>query len=228
MTRSPRPIDQIVKSAVSLLILNWKSFVARLWVSAVLLLVIDVGSAYVVEGWLYWVLSAASIVVYVIFAVITHRLYLLGEREAASTTLLTWGKRETYFLFCLLGIGIGFVVVMGLLALLSIAVSFPYLWLIALLFVLYVVARLSLVFPAAAVDQGLTFADSWGLTKNHQFLVLAIVIGVPIIFAVASALLSFVPNSLLLNLVIGLVLGVIGIGCLSLTYREIAVEESSS
>lgn len=221
MTNNRSSVDDIVKSTVSLVLLNWRTFVARLWFTATLMLIIDFCGAYTLVGWLFWVLTLLSLLVNVVFAVITHRLFLLGEEEASSKALMPWGKRETYFLFCLLALMVGAVLIFGVMGIATMALSASYASIVGVPIVLYLFARVSLVFPAAAVDEGLTFTDSWRITENHQILVLAIVIGIPVLIGIVWVLLSYIPYSLVLNLLLDLVLGVVGIGCLSLTYKEL-------
>lgn len=56
----------------------------------------------------------------------------------------------------------------------------------------YVLARLSLIFPAIAVDNSFTLTDSWRITRKNKFLIFAVVGIIPILFAV-------VPHFLLPN-----------------------------
>lgn len=49
----------------------------------------------------------------------------------------------------------------------------------------YVLSRLSLIFPAIAVDNSFTLTDSWRISKKNKFLTFAVVV-IPILFAVLT------------------------------------------
>jgi hypothetical protein len=136
-------------------------------------------------GWGEIVASVAELVLWVMFAVAWHRRYL-APAVAASTVgqALMWRRRHARFLLAALGI--------GLLVLLGSAVIGAVVYLIAgdgpggamifpasalaILYSLYVYARLSLLFPARAVDRQLGFAECIRLTRGNGWRLVAILV----------------------------------------------------
>ncbi|HLB80766.1 MAG TPA: hypothetical protein VJJ77_09690, partial [Dongiaceae bacterium] len=115
--------------------------------------------------------SAADLVPLTLFAVNWHRLVLLGPRRAAAGLGMRWGRRETTFLLrsLLLGFGIGAAMVVPLLAI-SAALQrspagLPILGL-AIVAAVLLSLRLSLAFPAIAVDLPYGFRRSWNDTAG--------------------------------------------------------------
>lgn len=187
------------------------------------LVLINILSILLGEHWLQWVLWVASFPIYIVLAVNTHRLYLLGPNKSASSKFVVWGRRETQFLSRLLVLVIG-----GSLLVLGLVWVAPIIGLLGYIFISYVGARLSLVFPATAIDDPLTFSGSWELSNKHQFLIVGIVLGVPILFTAIERLLEVIPNSSILVLLVGSCLGVITIGCLSKVFQQVMNENTGS
>ena len=165
-------------------------------------------------------LLVPNIAIYTILAICTHRIVLLGADSVPIWGLRRWTKRETYFAYHLIKLmllGFVFAPVMFFWPLGSILGS-PILF--------YLIARLVLVFPASAIDQGLTFRMSWRLSKNHQSLMILITIFAPIFFGIPIYLLNMLPSSLFwLSRIYDTFACVFGVGSLSLAYNEIYTYE---
>ena len=145
-------------------------------------------------------------------AISCHRLVLLGPDALPSALGLFWTERETRFLGRSVGlmlisgglVSLGLVLIGGLVfgAMLAVGVSpaplststrdfLVVVFMFALgpvfLPVAYVSARLSLVLPATAIGQHLTFKDSWRLSRSHGWR-LALVLFLPGFFLMPLSL----------------------------------------
>ncbi|WP_041521842.1 hypothetical protein [Gilvimarinus agarilyticus] len=163
-----------------------------------------------------WLLST---VVEVLIAVTTHRIVLLGAGSVPAWGIFVPTAREWWFLLYLLGL----TVLMGLVGMLvTIPVIGVVLWLLA---ALYLLSRLSLVFPAIAVDQPISFAASWQRTQQHQKLMLLVVIIVPVLVGTLSYLVGLVPYAYILGLLLWPVGLVFTVAMLSMAYLLIVQSE---
>jgi len=167
-----------------------------------------------------------SLAAQVFFAIITHRVVLLGPESVSKWGISSWTKRETYFLLHLIGLVLLIVPVwiVGFLPGLG--------WVPALLFFCWLFMRLSLVFPGIAIDKAVNFKLSWELTKKHQLLMFLVVIVFPIIMAIPCLLILSVLSSLLgipeileLMDIMATVILVIEIAALSMAYKLITDEK---
>ena len=123
-----------------------------------------------------WVYSAASLAVWVMFAVAWHRRYLVPNEVTTIRGALRWGRRQTRFL--LLAIGVGVLSAIVFLASSSGAFLFGTLFtnvwyalllaiFIAFLPLLLIYARLSLLFPSTSVDHRMSFNECWTNTRGN-------------------------------------------------------------
>ncbi len=136
---------------------------------------------------LSFVLMVVGFVPYTLFGVAWHRLTLLGPTQGAPVTFPSWKPRHWRFLgyvmavtglfyllvlpFMALGLGdpgaegaatVGTKILLLASAGLAAAVALP-----------YVLLRFSFVFPAVAVDEEYTLANSWAHTRGQGFRLLA-------------------------------------------------------
>ncbi len=130
-----------------------------------------------------------SLVLQTLLAITTHRVILLGSDSVPKWGLLKWSNRETYFVLHFIGLGLILLPLGILLKFIPLAGS-----ILVLLFYCWLFARLSLVFPAIAIEHGVSFKYAWKLTTNYQLLMFLIVVVYPIILSVPALALSLVPN----------------------------------
>ena len=195
------------------------SLLKALMIPYLALLTIDVFE-YVVDVAVFgWIVTVVDIFVYSIIAVVTHRILLLGSGSVGEWGLKDWGHREMSFflravaLMCLSGV------------LIIVGTSFGWFGLIAAVcLTAYMLGRVSLVFPGIAIDKGMTFKESWYVTRNHQLLMSLVVAIVPIFMAIPVVLLSFIPYSFLLVSVMDMITSVLVVACLSLAYNELVIK----
>lgn len=150
-----------------------------------------------------------------VFAVTTHRILLLGDQSVPAWGLQVWGRRETLFLLQVLLVSFCMVPLLLFSALPGIGV------LLAIAAGLWVVARLSLVFPAAAIDQPLTIPQAWQMSEPHQVPLLLTVSVFPALLGIAVALVSTAISLPFVASLLGLLLTIFTITALSLSYSEV-------
>lgn len=140
-------------------------------------------------------LTIVPLFLYSVLAITTHRIILLGPEAVSEWGVYVPRRRELYFVLY----SIGFVFVMIPFGFFALIPTIG--WVIAVLAIIYMAARLSLVFPAIATDQGWSFSDSWKATKNRQILMVVVVAIFPFVISIPEELLSYVPYSgVLVNL----------------------------
>ena len=157
----------------------------------------------------HFLISLASVVPYVIFAVAWHRLILLGPERGRPSLLPSWGSR--HWMFLLYGIALG-IVVMAVVLILAFggillgSVLFGagsggeadvgedtqgfavLLAVFAMLSVGLLMARLSFVLPARSVDERYGLGDAWRQSRGQGFRILLIFALVQIVIALPSLL----------------------------------------
>jgi hypothetical protein len=107
------------------------------------------------------------------FAIAWHRKYLLPKEQPTVTDVLTWRTRHTRFL--LYAIGLTFVTAVVLVVGITVAAFASVLLVLVLAAAVVVYARLSQVLPSAAIDHGMTFGQSWELTRGQTGRLFAVI-----------------------------------------------------
>lgn len=110
-----------------------------------------------------FLIAVLSIGIQTIFAITTHRMVLLGPTSVPKWGIYTWSKRETFFTLHIIGLGIIIIPIAFLSFIPTIGI------IIAIALICWLLGRLSLVFPAIAIDQGVSFKYSWELTKKEIY-----------------------------------------------------------
>ncbi|MCU7811021.1 MAG: hypothetical protein KZQ77_07260 [Candidatus Thiodiazotropha sp. (ex Notomyrtea botanica)] len=196
-------------------------------------------------GWLSAFLYLAS---FSIFAVTCHRLILVGDQRSIGSYLLSnqfivvkfllWsvavsflvGLIDTFIMSVVLNVSGSF---MGEVVPLSDSgeamatqnnAKFKLASYIAIIPGLYIMSRLSLVFPSIAIDEPLTMRQSWKCTKNNGFRIFLVVGFFPTVLSVFVGLFLRDEASILEQVAISLLVLLalaIGIFALSLTFKEL-------
>jgi len=156
-----------------------------------------------------------TILVQSIFAITTHRIVLLGPESIPEWGLTSWTKREIFYLLHVFG-----------LVLISIPVSMlgsiPIMGsVIAVVIIFWFGGRLCLVFPGIAVDNGVSFEESWNLTKNYKLLMFLVVIAFPLLITLPSIALSFIPYGGSISIILSTLIIVFEVAALSMVYQYI-------
>ncbi len=138
-----------------------------------------------------WILYPFAWAIYAIFSIATHRMVLLGPESVPKWGITSWSKRETYFILHAVGIGL-LLFPLALLGMIPIIGS-----VVAVTIYLWLLGRLSLVFPGIAIDKGVTFKLSWDLTANYQISILLVILVPPLILAIPTLVLGIARTRLL-------------------------------
>lgn len=169
------------------------------------------------------------VILFTLFAVTCHRIVLLGNTEVPKYGILSWSKRETRFLgwtivgylfFTLITMFVGVFVI----PIITPNSSTELTYVISLAILVpggYVLSRLSILFPATAVDERPNLKWAWNITSGNGWKLFLIVALLP---QLVSAIYIFVdwPVHLIIQFAIGLLtyaLVAIEIAALSVSYR---------
>lgn len=178
-------------------------------------LVIEIVAEFELNLTAYVFLTILSVLVQTIFAITTHRMILLGPQFVPEWGQLSWSRRETFFALHVVGLGL-------VLASVCLLWFIPVVgWILAIGLTIWLAARLSLVFPAIAINHGVTFGLSWKLTKNYQLLMMGVVIVFPLLFLIPIALFGLIPYTLLLTNFLEVFATVFMVAALSVAYKVI-------
>jgi len=120
-----------------------------------------------------------SFLLSVIIAISIHRVISLDDSSITKWDAFKWTKRETTF--ALYTILMGILILISALPVVLFIKIMPLVSLALTAFLMsFVLSRLSLVFPGIALDHEISFKKSMELTKNHQLLMVFVVIVIPV------------------------------------------------
>ncbi|MET0068507.1 MAG: hypothetical protein ABW096_00605 [Candidatus Thiodiazotropha sp.] len=180
---------------------------------------------------LYMAIYAA---LFILFAITTHRSILLGINKTPKFGVIEWKWREWRYVGWAL---VAYFYLYALMALtgMVVRVIFPIfpsidgisfygvLFVISFLPGMYVFARLSLVFPAAALDQAVSLDWVWEITEGNGWRLVLIIGLFPVLLSIVPALLAgvhFLLDAVLI--VLGIVLLAMEITALSLSFKYLS------
>lgn len=206
---------EIIVEAISVLYEHRLALGRALIIPFALYLGLDVTDLYEFTTALFYPLALA---LHVIIAVTTHRIILLGDDSINKYWTLVVTKRELMFFLHLIGL---FLIIGALFAFFLIPIIG---WAISLLLISWVSGRLSLVFPAIAIDKDVSFRYSWDATRDYQVIMFAVVAIFPVILSIPVGIVKFIPQAFWLSSVLGTVVTIFEVAALSVTYRYIKEE----
>lgn len=172
-------------------------------------------------------LSIVNMVAYIYIAIVVHRCILIGSESFPPWGIGAWSNRETSFFFYSLGIGFITIIPCLILSFLILPLDSGTPMIFRMLPGLYLMARLSLVFPSIAVDKDISFRESWKLTKKHHLLVVLLVGLVPLLLNLPTYYLPDTPLTMLFKSAYGCITAVIIIALLSKAY-SLCVEQGGA
>lgn len=162
--------------------------------------------------------SFLALLIQAIFAITTHRLILMGPGSVPPWGIYKLTGREVRFIMAWLGLAL-----MGIIF--SPLAFIPFYGIfIFMVLVLYFISRVSLVFPAIATDNPITFVDSWQRTKPHQVFMLLVVIVFPGIIAIPENIMSRFSSTAYISAVLSVVTTMLVIASLSMAYKIIYLD----
>lgn len=173
---------------------------------------------------------------YILIAITTHRVVLLGLDSVSKKSVLSWSKRETSFFLYMLIISFGTFTFLGLVSVLLLNdVGLDISGILSLILILFLVVvvfwfvgRYSLIFPAIAVDKSISFSQSWKLTHDHHFMMLFVVLIFPICVSFPITLIEVVPGAFFIASIISTVMTVFMVAALSVAYKKITYADKDS
>ena len=192
-----------------------------------------------------WLLCLLYAGLFTLFAVRCHRLVLIDSESAVVPLRPEWAWRESRFLMWMIGLWLIYVATWWVSMILtgtvtanvwrnSPAESSVWLeWGISLGKVpaLYVLARLSLVFPATAIDRIADLRWAWRLTEKNGWRLVVVVGVLPWVISYLLGLLYRGEPSLLETMVlttVGIALFAVEIAALSISYRELTKDHDTA
>ena len=130
-----------------------------------------------------------------LIAVTTHRIIIQGPDSVPEWGINRFGLREfKFFVYQLL--------IMLFMLPAAVFMFIPYVGIFVFFFItLYLISRMSLVFPSIAIGETMDFKDSWKATKNHKLMMFTVVAFFPMLIVIIEILLSLIPG---LNYLVGL------------------------
>jgi len=178
--------------------------------------------------------SFLSILVDIVILITVHRILILGNDSIPKWGIQKFEQREFSFFLKYLIVAIAFVVtvvlVTAFLQFLGINI-FISIFLTMMVCAVYL-SRISLVFPAIAVDTKMSFRDSFEYTRDFKLLIFVTVIVFPILFSLVfggiyTLLISFLAQSVsshlnLLLVLLNVAISVFLVSALSNTYMYIS------
>jgi hypothetical protein len=150
-------------------------------------------------------------------AITIHRIILVGEKSVSISRLFKIKKRNIRF------IGNAIAVILLITPLLFLSVIPVFGKPLALFIIFYFFSRVSLVFPAIASDNSLTFLQSWKATNNFKTQQLVLIVGILLItLIVIGFLIHAIPGVGWLASLIVFIMLIYMSAVLSIVYRNIA------
>lgn len=214
---------QVLTQSIGNLLYAWKIIPRTLIVTVATSVVLDAASALFENMLWHFILSIALVVVYAIAAVSMHRLIVLGPDAVPRKREKILTRTEiAYILYgIVLELGATFVALAGF-ALVNLPFPADVICVIVgLAAAVYLVVRLSLVFPAIAIGHTYGFRAAWEITKPFQKEMLFAVIFAPVSLALIFALITFTLQMELLSYALGAIFLLFGIAALSTVYKYI-------
>lgn len=192
------------------------SFIKALLIPVSMLVVLDFfPKKYLATSLSFALFVIVSWFIYSIIAITTHRIILLGPESVKEWGIYIPGKRESKFILYSIGVGL-------LMMPFTIISLVPVIgWIIGLGAMLYVVPRLSLIFPAIATEQDWTIKDSWVATSDHAALMIVVVAIFPIVMGIPFVLISLIPHTGLIVSVLTSIILIVTIAALSVAFQII-------
>ncbi len=162
-----------------------------------------------------WIILLTSWIIYTQVAVSTHRIILLGPNAVPNWGIYLPTFRELHFFMTSFILGIMMLPLLLFMAIPGIGII---MYTIASA---YLISRFSLVFPTIAIDNPMTFSDSWAVTKNYQILMLTVVLIFPIVVSIPEILFDKLPHTEIIVTAVSLITLVLMVAALSVSYKVI-------
>jgi hypothetical protein len=241
---APLPVIRIIRDAF---LFVWDKRVRMLYALAVpvaLLLVVDHAFTLANNDPLKFVQAFIQMAIYILFAITCHRVALIGDEGVPHYGLRTWTLGESRYLgwsviILVVWLLFSFVINSFYVSMIVSKVeagasaetyqSYKY-WLTPFYIpILYILARLSVLWPAIALDEQVSAQWAWRLTENNGWRLTAVVSLLPwVLYFVVNLLLrenATLVESIIVKL-LGFVLLAVEVVALSFSYKHLAQAEA--
>lgn len=211
------------------MVLEYKTRLLKaLIIPAFLVMIIDTASVYSTNSIGSVLLLFLTGLTYTLFAITIHRIILLGSSSVAPWGVLQWSKREMSFLVYLIALIAICIIPATLFGLIAQSTNIDYgafmffIGIAVTIVLAWLVGRLSLVFPAIAVEDEASFSRSWQLTSQYQFIMSLVVVIFPIVIGIPSSLVAALPaGGIFISIFLNMLAAVFTISALSIAYKKI-------
>jgi hypothetical protein len=241
---TPLPVIAIIRSAFQFVWDKRTRFLCALAILVAILFAVDHAITLANNDPWKWMQAFIKMALYILFAITCHRLVLLGDQGVPSFGLNSWTLREWRYL------GWG-VVILAIWMLFSFVInsfivsafvkdveaggqaeafqSIKSLSYFAYIPVLYIFARLSLLYPAVALDRQVTAQWAWRITDRNGWRLFVVVCLFPgFLLSLTNLLLrehATLAENIILEL-LGFALLAVQVVALSLSYKHLAENEA--
>lgn len=180
-------------------------------------------------------------ILYTYFAVACHRLVILGNVSVPPFGIRKWTMRETRFLGWLIGFWLILMLLMesrsmvtrfliSLFGISGVTASLISLAIIGLS-VMYLLARLCMIFPAVAIGKKPSIKWAWDISEGNSWQLLLIVGVMPLTLVIIQIYLEMADGTVIediVNSMLSFIVSIIGISAISLSYKELSKEKSNN
>ncbi|VAW83094.1 hypothetical protein MNBD_GAMMA12-2215 [hydrothermal vent metagenome] len=225
------PIKSILALAIMVPVRQYKIFLKALILPATILVFLQLLDIYVFSDFpdSSLILSLLYFLVYCYFAITCHRIVLLNEKPSGIVESI-FSRRVLSFIgwLLILSIATGFAAVPFIIVLNFMFIDFNssdnyfLLFILAFIPVIFFMAKLSLIFPAVAIDEQPKISWAWNATRNNGWRMFVVVGILPILFSWMQELIRRNDSIWLEDLVLSilsLIFLIIEISALSLSFK---------
>lgn len=231
------PAWTVILNTFQLVWMVRSDLIMKLSLSYVLIILIEsVGKSIDVENRYFgYAVLLLTPIFYTYYAVICHRLVILGNASVPPFGIRKWTIRETRFLGWLIGFWLVLMLLMEsrsmmahlLISLLGISgvTVFQISLVIIILLVMYLLARLSMIFPAVAIGKKPSIKWAWDISKGNGWRLLLIVGFMPLTLGIIQLYLEEADGTVIeyiVNSMLSFVVSIIGISAVSLSYKNLS------
>lgn len=164
-----------------------------------------------------WILAAMGVYIYILIAITTHRVLLLGPDAVPAYGVIGFSMRELRYVMYVIGLSL----------LIFPAAIFSYIPFVGmalyLAFYAWIWGRSALVFPGTALNDDFSLHNSWEETKGYNFMMIMVVVVYPIILAIPAHFIENLPYGSFVNVFVYMVTTVLEVSALSMAYKYFVI-----
>ncbi|MEM7283847.1 MAG: hypothetical protein AAF438_19705 [Pseudomonadota bacterium] len=204
-------VGKLSLATVAFVVQHWRALVYVSVIPALLNMVLNNAAAEEITPNQLVLILFGGLVVGAVIEVATYRIVLLNQSSRFPVSLT---HREILFVLRLFILG--FLFIPAILFLAS-----PIISLILFGVALWVIARLSLIFPAISIDRRMSYRESWYATEPYQVLIFFAAVLLPMLLTLLIYGLRVLPYPLVVVSIASVLLSVVRATAISVVYRHI-------